>query len=146
MERIEQGCWVFYLQDRKTLNLDKEKSGKWMFFYELKDMDFAEKICFNAVKNGIVNEAKYQFKKRRENEKEGVVCFYLNMDDMETHKKIIFYMMQNNLIRKTKLGKYYNISFKLNTQTQAGEYGNNYKSDVKLSNFINLETGEWLDD
>ena len=55
-------------------------------------------------------------------------------------------MQKLNLIRKTKTGKYYNISFKLDRQTEAGEYGDDYKGTIKLSDFIDLTTGEWLAD
>lgn len=53
------------------------------------------------------------------------------------------YFLVNNLIQKTKKGRLYNISFKLDKQTQAGEYGNEFHSEIRLSNFIDLETGEW---
>ena len=45
---------------------------------------------------------------------------------------------------KIGLGKLYNISFKHDTQTLAGEYGDDYHSDIKLEEFVNLETGEWI--
>ena len=48
------------------------------------------------------------------------------------------------MIRKTKTGKLYNISFKLDNQTRAMEYGDKFKGKITLSDFINLETGEWI--
>ena len=51
--------------------------------------------------------------------------------------------MENNLIQKTKAGKLFNISFKLDDQTRAGEYGADFKSEIKLADFIDLYTGEW---
>lgn len=36
------------------------------------------------------------------------------------------------------------MSFKLGKQTQAGEYGKKFKPQIKLENFINLYTGEWI--
>ena len=50
------------------------------------------------------------------------------------------------MIRKTKKGKLYNISFKHDSQTLAGEYGEDYHPDIKLEEFVNLETGEWIGD
>lgn len=54
-------------------------------------------------------------------------------------------MLDNNLIPKTKDGRLYNLSFKLNIQTQSGEYGKDFKAELKLSDLIDLSTGEWKD-
>lgn len=134
MKTMELGPWIFYLGD--NIGIDRNKCGKWMYFFDNKE--FVSKICENAIKMNIVNEAKHN------NEEKGVSCFYLNVDDIEGHKKVISYFMENNLIQRTKSGKLYNISFKLDNQTRAGEYGSEFKSDIKLEKFINLETGEWI--
>lgn len=74
----------------------------------------------------------------------GVICFYLNGDDIENHHRIIQFMMDNKLIQKTKTGRWYNISFKFDDQTRAGEYGIGFKGEIKLAQFIDLNTGEWI--
>lgn len=134
MRVIEKPFWIFYVED--TSSFEKEKVGKWMYFFD--DKKFVESICEEAVKTNVVAEAKHS------DEEEGVACFYLNYDDMETHKKVINYFIQRNLIRKTKNGRYHNISFKLDEQTRAGEYGENFISSIKLNHFIDLESGEWI--
>lgn len=53
-------------------------------------------------------------------------------------------MLANGLIRKKKNGTLCNIGFKLDSQTMAGEYGSEFKAEVKLEDFVNLETGEFL--
>ena len=63
---------------------------------------------------------------------------------MESHKKVIQFFMSNDMIQKTKTGKLYNISFKLDDQTRAGEYGESYSGNIKLEQFLDLQTGEWL--
>ena len=60
------------------------------------------------------------------------------------HKKIISFMKDNNLIKKTKNGKYYNISFKMDSQTRNLEYGVMFNAQLKLENFIDLDTGEFI--
>jgi hypothetical protein len=40
--------------------------------------------------------------------------------------------------------RFYNISFKYDDQTRAGEYGEDFKGEIKLERFINLDTGEWI--
>ena len=64
---------------------------------------------------------------------------------MENHRRIIRYLIDKDLIRRTKTGKLYNVSFKLDNQTRNGEYGDNYDGTIKLADFIDLTTGEWLE-
>lgn len=134
MKILENDFWIYYIGNAECLI--SHKCGKWMFFFS--DMNYAVDICKNAVDNNVVVEAKHS------NKSNGVACFYLNIDDLEGHKKVISFFLVNNLIRKTKTGKLYNIPFKLDDQTRAGEYGDEFTSEVKLQNFLNLETGEWL--
>ena len=141
MEKIVLFGWVFYLE--KDGDFDKEKCGKWMFFFNKDEVEKVDEICKKAVEQGVVKECKYSdvinFPK-----KDGVSCFYLNCDDEEGHKKVITYFLNNNLIPRTKSGKLYNISFKKDTQTRAKEYGDKFSSDIKLEQFIDLNTGEWI--
>ena len=133
---IKRGLgWIWYIGDN-TDKFERDKCGKWMYFFD--NRDFAAQICEEAVKTGIVEEAKYA------DADTGVCCFYLNCDDIERHKKILTYFLENNMIQRTKKGKLYNISFKLDNQTRSGEYGEAFKSSIKLSNFINLDTEEWI--
>lgn len=134
MEIIKKYGWVYYVDEH--CQFDSEKVGKWMYFFENKE--FVARICEDSVKNNIVNESKHS------NEETGVACFYLNCDDIDTHKKILSYFIENNLIKKTKNGRLYNISFKFDKQTLAGEYGDEFKSEIKLSKFIDLDTGKWI--
>jgi hypothetical protein len=136
MKVIPYGGWIFYVEDGAEEALDKHKCGKWMYFFA--DREFVEKLCKIAVETGVVKEAKHN------DSEEGVACFYLNGDDNETHKNVIQFFLNNNLIRKTKAGKLYNISFKFDDQTRAGEYGADFKGEIKLEQFMNLNTGEWL--
>ena len=123
----ENVAWIYYINEDTRLT---EKSGKWMYFFD--NRSFVEKICERAVENHIVEQAKHSTANT------GVACFYLNYDDIDTHRKIISYFLENNLIKKTKEGRLYDISFKLDEQTRAGEYGNDFHSKIKLSDFIGL--------
>lgn len=102
---VSNAYWVYYLNEAEAKRFDNGKVGKWMYFF--KDNDFAAKICEKAVADDVVAEAKHS------NAKDGVCCFYLHYDDKEAHKRCITYFLENSLIRKTKAGKLYNISFKL---------------------------------
>lgn len=135
VKKLSLGGWTFYMSGKES-NLDRHKCGKWKHFFNNKK--FAVHICEEAVANGICEEAKHT------DAAEGVCCFYLNCDDNEGHKRVLSYFIKNDLIRKTKAGKLYNISFKLDDQTRAGEYGSGFHSEIKLEKFVNLNTGELL--
>ena len=131
----ENKAWVYYT-GRESIDLDRLKSGKWMCFWS--DRSWIEERCWEAVESGAVASAKHS------NKDNGVACFYVNADDVLGHISIIKYMLENDMIRKKKNGCYYNISFKLDAQTLAGQYGDDYEPLFKLDSFINLETGEFL--
>ncbi len=137
MEILNLGGWRFYVGNESYFS--KEKVGKWMYFFRGEEgRKFTEDCCRETVEKGIVQESKLS------DNNEGVACFYLNIDDIEGHKRIIQYFLDHEMIRRTKTGKLYNISFKLDNQTDAGAYGNDFKAELKLDNLINLNTGEWI--
>lgn len=138
MERILGWCW--YFTDKAKL-LEAHKCGKWMYFFD--DQAFAMDICEKAIAENVCYECKCTDMERTGNDS-GVICFYLNGDDIEAHHRVIQFMMGNKLIKKTKTGKFYNISFKFDDQTRAGEYGADFEGKIKLEQFIDLYTGEWI--
>ena len=140
MRLIKVPGWHYYVDELNYENLNTDKVGKWMFFYKgAEGHKYAEEKCQKAVEQGIVYETKVS-----DNILEGVSCYYLNLDDMARHKAVIQYFLDNNMISKTKSGKLYNISFKLDKQTMAGDYGVDFKPVLKLEEFINLNTGKWI--
>lgn len=126
------GGWIYHLSEMSK----RQNGGKWMYFFQ--GEEHAEEMCRKAVEEGVVTEAKHT------DGDSGMAIFYLEADDLEGHKRVIEFFKENGLIRKTKAGKFFNISFKLDEQTRAGEYGKDYKPEIKLSEFMDLETGEWL--
>lgn len=138
MKIIDMPGWRHFVGDDAAL--DGSKVGKWMYFFRgLEGQQFAEEMCRKAIEDGVVTAAK-----RSDNPGDGVACFYLNCDDEAAHKRIISFLIEHDMIRKTKAGKLYDISFKLDQQTLAGEYGKGFRPEIKLSQFINLYTGEWI--
>ena len=139
MKYLETSGWFHYGSD-ETYKFDYEKCGKWM--PRFLDQEYAKSICKKAIDEGICYECKCSV--LRPQDRDGVICIYLNCDDIEGHKRVINFMIENNLIRKTSAGKMYNMSFKLNSQTRAHEYGEDFKAEIKLEDFIDLYTGEWI--
>lgn len=139
-KEIEFGVWYYYLSGEED-KLVTEKCGKWMYFFE--NQEFTKDICKKAIDEKVCYECKCTNLEAK-GETKGVACFYLNADDIENHKRVIQFMLDNNLIPKTKSGRFYNNSFKLDSQTQAGEYGSDFEGKIKLESFIDLKTGKWL--
>jgi len=136
MKVIDYPAWVFYVENDIPV-FDIDKVGKWMYFFA--DRNRVEKLCISAIEQHIVKECKHS------NADEGVACFYLEDDDIAGHKKVIEFFIKNDMIRRTKVGKYYNISFKHDSQTDAGEYGVKLNTDIKLDCFLDLSSGKWLE-
>lgn len=134
------GGWCWYLTDKAKL-LEKHKCGKWMHFFN--DQEFAMSICEKAIAENVCYECKCTDMESTGSET-GVICFYLNGDDIENHRRVIQFMIDNQLIRKTKTGRLYNMSYKFDDQTRAGEYGADFSGAIKLEHFIDLNTGKWI--
>ncbi|MCR5768669.1 MAG: hypothetical protein K6G45_09285 [Lachnospiraceae bacterium] len=140
MQELHIPGWFYYVLDDLAPKFNPNKVGKWMYFYKGTDgFEFTKKMCKLAIESKITFEAKIS-----DNPFQGVSCFYTEIDDLKTHKKIISFFLEHNMIRKTKTGKLYDISFKLDSQTTAGQYSSNFNSELKLSEFINLNTAEWI--
>lgn len=135
MKTIRIYPWVRYLSDDYQ-GLDPQKCGKWMYFFD--DVKFADEICKKAILEGVVSSDKHS------DDPTGVCCFYIEIDDIEAHKRVIEFFFANCLIPKNKNGNYRNIAFKLDNQTRNHEYGENFKSKLNLSDFVDLKTGEWI--
>lgn len=131
----------YWFQSENHYRFDANKCGKWMHFFS--DQEAAIRICQEAIAEKVCDECKCS-DLQTTGASSGVICFYTNGDDIETHKRILAFMLKNNLIRKTKTGKLYNISFKYDTQTENNEYNKDFSAKIKLSDFVNLETGEFL--
>ena len=144
VEKIEARGWVFYVDTEKEPSLHTPYVGKWMYFFDAAGSSFADEICKKAVESGVVAEAKRTDDRMLPIQGTGVCCFYCNGNDIAAHKKVIAFFLENDLVRRTKSGKLYNISFKLDAQTIAGQYQDDFKAAVKLADFVDLITGKWL--
>ena len=140
--RVDNPWWSFYIDTKLAPELDKHRCGKWMFYFN--DIEYAEEVCSKAALGMVVAECKHSsFESVIENGR-GVACFYLNLDDDEAHRRVIAFMLEHDLIRRTKSGKLFNIGFKLDDQTRAREYGPAFKAQIRLGDFVDLESGEFL--
>lgn len=140
--RVDNDYWSYYMDTDLVCELDERKCGKWTCFFT--DIGFAEHVCRKAVLEGAVVECKHTGSEVFGENKRGVICFYLNVDDEAAHRRVLEFMLENGLVRKTKAGRLYNIGFKLDEQTRAGEYGSEFNAKISLEDFVDLETGRFL--
>lgn len=121
-----------------------EKSGKWMYFFNYED-DYIRinEICRRAVLSGITRRCKMTSLDSFQYTGQGVCCFYAESDNKNEHRRIIDFFKKNDWIKKTSRNAFHNISFKLESQTQQNQYGSDYKPTIRLSDFMDLETGRW---
>ena len=138
--QIYEGGWYRYLS-KTAVRPGPLVSGKWMYFF--KDQKQARQICEKAILERVCPECKYRDMQYTDT-REGLLCFYIDGTDMDAHRRVLTFMLENGLIPKTKNNRFSNISFKFNSQTRAGEYGTDFKADITLSQFLDLNTGEWL--
>ncbi|WP_299996871.1 hypothetical protein [uncultured Cedecea sp.] len=148
MKVVKNTYWNIYKSDNDN-NLLPDTSGKWLCSFVHFGGDYCfndiEKICAESVEKNIIPICKHTSDLALElSDRGGMICFYLNIDDTDGHKKIIKYILDKKLIKRTKSGKLTNISFKLDKQTIDGKYGENFKATLKLSDFIDLITGEFI--
>lgn len=143
--RDEQNpCWLYYIDEVRAKKLDPHRCGKWM--YITADFEYAEELVREAVVTGVVAEAKCSTEDGMALSPHGtgVCCFYLNGDDIEAHHRAIEFLLSHDLVRRTKAGRLHNVSFKFDDQTRAGEYGDGFQAKIRLSDFVDLDTGEFL--
>ena len=144
-QKVNSPEWMFYLDVDREMELTNN-CGKWMCFFgsSEEEISFAKEMCEKSILTGSAIESKHTNEQIVSLCGSGVCCFYCNGDDVNAHKKIISFFLENGMIRKTKAGKLFNISFKYDSQTHNDEYGEEFESKIKLKDFLNLETGEWL--
>lgn len=120
--------------------MQPQKTGKWLIAGI--DGGKAMTLCAKAVALGAVQEAKHTFSP--EPKGGAICCFYINGDSPKEHRTALGFLRESDAMPK-KDGTYCNISFKFDCQTHAGEYGKDFVARYRLSDFMNLETGEFID-
>lgn len=136
------GWWRFYT-DGNPFAIDIKNCGKWMYFFK-DDDSLPRAICQKAIEEGACVECKHTDLKRFPELKTGVVCFYCDRSDKDAMQRILVFMRDNGLIQRKKNGEYFNIPFKLDSQTDDKKYGKDFVATVRLKDYMNPVTGELL--
>ena len=140
----EKNPWVVYANE-SVPKIAPGRSGKWICFFERGEEETANETAQVAVETGVVSEALVPKDCEASKYDSIACCLRIDAADLQAHKRVIRFMLENNLIKKSKTGSYYNNSFKFDKTKGHGkdEY---YTPTIKLADFIDLRTGEFLVD
>ncbi len=136
---IEKDNWIYYLSSSYK-DLSGDNIGKWKYLFN--NQEFAQKLCESSVSNNICLESKC-LNLTKAKSSTGYVCLYLDSDDSEGHKKILNFMLVNELLPKNKKGIYLEQKFSYD-KPFIDEEKTQVKKEIKLSDFIDLKTGEFI--
>lgn len=131
-----KGAWNRYSRDGDWHLKGIKDCGKWTFPFSSKDQ--AVKIIELAISNDVCTHAKHTLGNG------GAVCLYASGSNVDDHIKVIKFMLDNKLIRLTKDYNYADMPFKFNGQSWSKEYGNPFDGLITLSDFIDLDTTEFI--
>lgn len=125
--------WMRYSTTGSWKLSDIKDGGKWMFYY--KNRDFATQIINQAFTQDVCKYAKHT------KGSSGICCFYVSGTSEVEHRKVIKFMLDHNLIRLTDDLNYFDPAFKFNGQSWSKQYGPNFEGLIKLSDFVDITTG-----
>ena len=143
------GGWCYYGINTAQNPAFKETDnvGKFMTFGQGDISIELQELILMAIKQGITPLIKHtdldmpDFNPRS---KDGSwVIIWYSTDEEKALKGLAKFLIDHGLVAKTKSGRYYNISFKYDKQTRAGEYGEKFKQSISLEDLIDLNTGEF---
>jgi hypothetical protein len=142
--RQEDPFWIHYKANRPN---EDRIAGKFMTFGIKPVDDKTISAIEEAVETGIVNYVKHSntesghINPNSRDPDSYVICWY-SSDDRGQLQRLAEFLVKKDMIQKTKKDRLYNISFKYDDQTRAGEYGDSFEAKISLSEFIDLDSGE----
>ena len=120
-----------------------EFDGFWQIYAPNEFTEDLIQYLVDAIEYGALDSGRVDTSYQRES----TVCLlHCNSKDHNAMKGILKYLIATNKIPKTQVGKLYNISYKFNTQSQAGLTGDKFVALIKLEDYVDLYTGEFLDE
>jgi hypothetical protein len=139
--------WYYYAEIgvKKNPFSESDNVGKFMTFGKGEITDETQALILKAIEQGATPLVKHTNPSTVElnpyADGDSWVIVWYSTDEKESLKKLASFLTENGLIPKTKAGRYYNISFKYDNQTQNGEYGEAFKAAIKLEDLMDLNTG-----
>lgn len=125
--------------------LDPDTCGKWMMYFAENEQDWVHDIITEAVESGACGEAKMSNPLNiMVYGGTGVACFYIVGTDEEQHRTLLSFMLEKGLFPHDGNGRLTDKPFKFDWQTAAGQYGDSFVPEIVLSDFVDLDTGEFL--
>ncbi|WP_437830573.1 hypothetical protein ACQRXC_03850 [Niallia taxi] len=139
------GGWCWY--GASTFE-NPDNVGKFMTPVQGDISNEVQELIIKAIKQGVTPLVKHtdpdpDILASNPFAKDGsLMIIWYSTDDKESLKALAKFLVTHGLVRKTKAGRYYNISFKYDKQTRNGEYGDEFKASISLQDLMDLNTGE----
>mgnify|MGYP000846725320 CR=1 FL=1 len=136
--------WIFYQADHAD---GSDIVGKFLTYGRRLVTEGVGATIRKAIESGVIDHAKHSntesghINRNARNPDEYVVCWY-SSDNRDRLQSLAEFLVENGMVRKTQGGRLYNIAFKYDSQTRAGEYGEGFVAEIKLADFIDLDTGK----
>lgn len=130
-----KGNWCRYSRDGDWQLSSIKDCGKWV--YTFSNQKQAQTIIDLGIASNSITYAKHTLGNG------GALCLYAAGTCVEEQKKIIKFMLENKLIKLTDDLNYCDMAFKFNGQSWTKEFGNNFDGLIRLSDFIDLKTGQF---
>ena len=137
---------VVYDPDRDVESeLEPDVCGKWMMYFSEDEQAWAHDMIEGAITSGACGSAKMSNSlNMMVYGGTGVACFYIVGTDDEQHKTLLSYMLDQGLFPHDADGRLCDEPFKFDWQTAAGQYGDSFVPEITLSDYVDLDTGEFL--
>ncbi|PHB13588.1 hypothetical protein COE80_29895 [Bacillus pseudomycoides] len=140
--KIGGWCWYGTNTFKETDNV-----GKFMTRGVGDISDEMQELILKAIERGVTPFVKHSdpdMLKFNPRSKDGSwMIIWYSTDEEKALKDLAKFLIDHGLVRKTKSGRYYNISFKYDEQTRNGEYGVQFKPSITLEDLMDLNTGEF---
>ncbi|WP_223292479.1 hypothetical protein [Salipaludibacillus neizhouensis] len=113
-------AWCFYGVNIPPSPFKKtDNVGKFMTFGEGEIPDEMQELILKAIEQGVTPLVKHN---RKPNPKDySWVTVWYSTDKEEDLKRLAAFLVDHGLVKQTVRGKYHNISFKYDSQTNRGE-------------------------
>ncbi|CAM5579311.1 hypothetical protein SAFG77S_09066 [Streptomyces afghaniensis] len=143
--------WCYYGTNTVQNPAFKETDnvGKFMTRVQGDISDELQELIVKAIKEGVTPLVKHtdpnpEILAFNPFSKDGsLMIIWYSTDEKESLKGLAKFLVDHGIVRKTKAGRYYNISFKYDKQTRNGEYGEDFKPTITLKDLMDLDTGEF---
>lgn len=146
-ETLEKEEDIYWARYRASGRSEPASCGKWLVSTETEGD--ADRLCMEAAGLECVAETKRTTAMHpwHTDDNDWLCCIYTDAEDEDKIKKALGFLIKNGWVRRKRDGTLWNIAYKTDEQTRAGEYEGAYRESAqrrKLYDYADARTGELL--